>query len=135
MRSPAAVLDLLALAPLLFVFIGSEAYLFRLFRLLRVLRLAKLGRFSTAWEHVGQAVSSRRYELIMSAALALLLMLISSTLLYLVEGQAQPATFGSIPRAMWWSICTLTTVGYGDATPSPPWAKCWPVSQPSQASA
>ena len=117
MRSPAAVLDLLALAPMLFVFVGSEAYFFRLFRLLRVLRLAKLGRLSDAWEHMGAAVSSRRYELIMSAAFALLLMLISATLLYLVEGQVQPKTFGSIPRAMWWSICTLTTVGYGDTYP------------------
>lgn len=41
----------------------------------------------------------------------------TSTLLYLVEGEAQPDNFGSIPRAMWWSIATLTTVGYGDVYP------------------
>jgi voltage-gated potassium channel len=45
------------------------------------------------------------------------LLLISSTFLYLVEGDAQPEAFGSIPRAMWWSIATLTTVGYGDVIP------------------
>jgi voltage-gated potassium channel len=42
---------------------------------------------------------------------------ISSALLYLVEGGVQPDNFGSIPRAMWWSIVTLTTVGYGDVFP------------------
>jgi voltage-gated potassium channel len=38
-------------------------------------------------------------------------------LLYIAEGQVQPEAFGSIPRAMWWSMATLTTVGYGDAYP------------------
>jgi voltage-gated potassium channel len=41
----------------------------------------------------------------------------SSSLLYLVEAEAQPDAFGSLPRALWWSIATLTTVGYGDVTP------------------
>ena len=43
--------------------------------------------------------------------------MLSSTLLYVVESDGQPDAFGSIPRAMWWSIATLTTVGYGDAVP------------------
>jgi hypothetical protein len=30
---------------------------------------------------------------------------------YLVEHQAQPDAFGSIPDAMWWAVATLTTVG------------------------
>lgn len=44
-------------------------------------------------------------------------MLISATLLYWAEGVEQPDKFGSIPRALWWSIVTLTTVGYGDVYP------------------
>ena len=41
----------------------------------------------------------------------------------MVEGDGQPDAFGSIPRAMWWSIATLTTVGYGDAIPHTPLGK------------
>ncbi len=59
----------------------------------------------------------------MSLAIAGMLLLISSTLLYLIEGEGQPDDFGSIPRAMWWSIATLTTVGYGDAFPVTPLGK------------
>lgn len=50
--------------------------------------------------------------LIMGTAL-----MFTSSILYLCEHEAQPDTFGSIPEAMWWSIATLTTVGYGDAIP------------------
>ena len=46
------------------------------------------------------------------------LMLLSLIALYYVERDLQPDAFGSIPRAMWWSVATLTTVGYGDIVPS-----------------
>ena len=49
--------------------------------------------------------------------MTLFLLFLSDILLYLVEGSVQPEAFGSIPRAMWWAIATLTTVGYGDVYP------------------
>jgi len=66
---------------------------------------------------VKEAVGSRRYELLASAAIALLLMFVSATAMYMVEGETQPENFGSIPRAIWWSMATLTTIGYGDTYP------------------
>ncbi len=38
-------------------------------------------------------------------------------MLFWAEGAVQPDAFGGIPRAMWWAMATLTTVGYGDVTP------------------
>ncbi|NBB16868.1 ion transporter [Caulobacter sp. SLTY] len=97
--------------------------LLRAFRLMRVLRLAKLGRLSSAWRHMAEAVSSRRSELILSLGVGVGLMVLSATLLYLVEGDAQPDKFGSIPRALWWAVATLTTIGYGDIFPITPVGK------------
>ena len=94
--------------------------MFRLLQLLRLLRLARIGRYSRAMNLVVEAIRSRGTELILSFAFALTLMLGAATLLYIVEGPTQPAAFGSIPRAMWWAVETLTTVGYGDAVPVTP---------------
>ncbi|MDE0779451.1 MAG: ion transporter [Alphaproteobacteria bacterium] len=116
-RTPAAILDLLAIAPILITFVGNEAFMLRLFRLLRVLRLARLGRFSEAMDCIILAVRSRRHELILSFCAAVALLIVSATLLYVVEGGRQPEAFGSIPRAMWWAVSALTTVGYGDVYP------------------
>jgi voltage-gated potassium channel len=78
---------------------------------------------SRAWRHVSTAVHSRRFELGLTLGMALVAMLVSATLLYWAEGEAQPDKFGSIPRSLWWSIVTLTTVGYGDVLPITPLGK------------
>jgi voltage-gated potassium channel len=91
--------------------------LLRIFRLLRILRLARLGRFSVAMRHLSQAVIDRREELLLSLMLAVFILVFSAAGMYLLEGDNDPQAFGSIPRAMWWSVCTLTTVGYGDICP------------------
>lgn len=44
-------------------------------------------------------------------------------LLYWAEADSQPDKFGSIPRSLWWSVVTLTTVGYGDVYPVTPLGK------------
>ncbi len=115
--TPIAILDFLALAPLLLTLGGTSPFLLRLFRFIRILRLARLGRFSQSIQIMGLALRRRRYELILSGCIAVLLLMASSTLLYLAEAAVQPEAFGSIPRAMWWSVATLTTVGYGDVYP------------------
>lgn len=112
-----ALIDLLALIPFLVTLGVSDAFVLRLMRLLRLLRLARLGRFSDAIDAVLSAVGERRYELMLSLLAAGFLLVGSSSMLYLLEAGAQPEAFGSIPRALWWSIATLTTVGYGDVTP------------------
>ncbi len=115
--TPAALLDLAAVAPFFLVLGAADPFVLRMVRLLRILRLARLGRFSTAMSRVVEAVHARRWELSLSVVAAGMLLLFSATALYVVEGDDQPEAFGSIPRAMWWSVATLTTVGYGDVYP------------------
>lgn len=125
--TPMALVDLLSWAPSLLLpgLVPSE--LLRVFRLVRILRLAKLGRMTRAWALIGEAVAARRFELTIVAAGGLFVMLFSATALYVVEGPVQPANFGSIPRALWWSAMTLTTIGYGDVHPITPLGKALAV--------
>ena len=117
MLTPAAILDLLTVLLILLTTLGTEGFILRLARLLRVLRIAKLGRYSVAMQNIGQAIYLRRVELFISFGVGVLALILSSSILYIVEGDIQPDYFGSIPRAMWWSVATLTTVGYGDVYP------------------
>ncbi len=117
LRSPVALFDLAVILGVLLPFFGMEASLLRLFRAFRLLRLARLGRFSQAMRLIGAAVSGRGPEIGVSIGFAAGLLLCASTGLYLAEGGVQPEAFGSIPRAMWWAVATLTTVGYGDVVP------------------
>ena len=59
----------------------------------------------------------KKYELMFGILLTFVTIFISAVCLYLVEGDIYPEAFGSIPRALWWSSVTLTTIGYGDVVP------------------
>lgn len=119
-RSAVALIDLGILVLTIIFSVGAEAYIARLARLMRILQLARLGRYSRSLEVLTTALSRRSAELQLSVVVAVMLLIISSTLLYVVEGGHQPENFGSIPRTMWWSVATLTTVGYGDVVPITP---------------
>jgi voltage-gated potassium channel len=117
MRSPIAIIDLISIVTS-FVTPGHlQPYLLRAFRLARILRLAKLGRMSNAMGYLIEAMAARRYELLFSLFASLTFMVFSASILYFVEGPAQPDKFGSIPRALWWATAALTTIGYGDVYP------------------
>ena len=47
----------------------------------------------------------------------LMVLFLASVVVYFLERDVQPATFGSVPATMWWAVVTLTTVGYGDVVP------------------
>ena len=121
--SPAGVIDLLVIVATLLPFFGGEAVALRLLRLLRLLQIAKLGRMSLAMRHLADAIGSRRHELALTVLLAGCVMVFGATALFWLEGEAQPDKFGSIPRAMWWAVITLTTIGYGDVFPITPFGK------------
>jgi voltage-gated potassium channel len=84
---------------------------------LRLLRLFKIARFVPAFDVFLAAVRRSWSQLGVTLALALVFVYVCALLLYLIEGANKPEAFGSIPRALWWAVVTLTTVGYGDVYP------------------
>ena len=118
MRSPTAIIDLVAILGSLLPFLGANAMLLRLLRVMRMLRIAKLGRFSRAFAILDRAMRSRASHLAVAFMMFMFFLVAASTLIYLIEGAGQPDQFGSIPRSLWWTSVTMTTVGYGDAVPS-----------------
>ncbi len=122
-RTPFAVIDLLAILPFYLPLLGVDLRIVRIVRLMRVFRVAKLARYSSALQAIGRVMKEKREELLIVVSVCVLLLLLSSTLIYFAENEQQPEDFSSIPAAMWWGVCTLTTVGYGDVTPVTPFGK------------
>jgi len=118
-----AIVDLVVVVVALMPLLVTGASVLRLLLLFRLAALLKFGRFSQALKALGHAIVERRYDLFVTGALAMVLLLGGATALYWAERTVQPEAFGSIPRAMWWSIITLTTVGYGDVSPITPLGK------------
>ena len=114
--TPMALIDIAAILPFyLSLMISVDLRFMRVFRLFRML---KLTRYSTALQTLGAVLYDQRRTLGASIFVMLILLVFSSSIIYLVEKDAQPEAFSSIPKAMWWGLATLTTVGYGDVTPA-----------------
>ena len=113
-KTPLAILDLIAIAPTILVFITPELYLLRIVRLVHIGRVGRSKRFRQSIKYFNQAITAKKEALLISAVYSGLVITISSILMFLVEGSIQNEQFGSIPRCLWWSLITVTTVGYRD---------------------
>ena len=123
--SPHALVDVAALAPSAVAVVallsgaGGPSLSFLLAARL-LTRTAKLARYFPAAHRLGMALREKSGQLLTTVAALLVALVIAATLMYFAETEAQPEVFSSIPAAMWWSVVTLTTVGYGDTVPITP---------------
>ncbi len=115
------IVDLLAILPAylsLFIAAGAQPLLvIRAFRLIRVFRIFKLGHFLNEGNTLLRALRASRVKISVFLMFVTLLVIIIGSVMYLVEG-GEGSAFSSIPRSVYWAIVTLTTVGYGDITPT-----------------
>ncbi len=120
------IADILAFLPEIIVmlfFAGTTSAFFPALRAFRLFRLFKLARYVPAFAIVGAAVKRAWAPLMAALCVAAAQLYIAAMMLYLIEGEAKPQAFGSIARAMWWAVVTLTTVGYGDVYPDTMWGR------------
>lgn len=111
------IIDLLAFLPAVLTPFANGSIILRLLRILRLFQLMKIKAVTRGIARITRAVKDSQMELAFSIGISVSLIFLSAVLMYMVEGSTSPEAFGSVPRALWWAVATLTTVGYGDVYP------------------
>ncbi len=115
------IIDLLAVLPMYLSIFFPGASILSIVRALRFLRLFKilhLPQISHQSLQLKEAIDASKEKILVFIYFVLISTIIIGTIMYLVEGEA--SGFTSIPMAIYWTIVTLTTVGYGDISPETP---------------
>lgn len=110
------IIDFLAILPFYLSF-GIDLRSLRLLRMFRLFRLFKMMRYNKAIKHFANAMVAAKEQIILFMIITLMLIYFAAVGIYYFENEAQPEHFSSIFESLWWSIVTLTTVGYGDVYP------------------
>jgi voltage-gated potassium channel len=115
-----ALIDFLAILPFFLEVFLHHLFDLRFLRVFRLMRLLKLTRYTGATQTLVTVVKREWPIMAASAFIMLLLVLLTASLGYLFEHQAQPDKFENIPQSIYWAVITLASVGYGDISPVTP---------------
>lgn len=110
------IIDLFAILPF-YISFGIDLRSLRAVRLLRLFRAFKLLRYNKALQRFNIALKLSKEEFVLFTFISLLMLYFSAVGIHFFENEVQPDSFSSIFDSLWWAVCTLTTVGYGDVYP------------------
>jgi len=110
------LIDLLAILPF-YLMMHIDLRSIRIFRMIRILRMIKIARYKKSMQLFKMGFISIKEELLIFITITTFLLFVSSVGIYYFEHDAQPEVFKSIFHSMWFSVITLSTVGYGDMYP------------------
>lgn len=106
------------------IFLSAPYYLMtgiplmaRLGSMARLARLVRIGLVAAKALRQGRSLLSRR-NLPAGAGITALATVLAAVVVYYFESRAGNQAFDSFADALWWSVVTLTTVGYGDLSPA-----------------
>ena len=114
------IIDLLAILPTyLSVFITGVNFLFivRLLRVLRIFKILRLFPYLKEARFIHKALTNSWRKIIVFFGFVLILATLFGSIMYVLEGGLEEGGFTSIPKSIYWTIVTITTVGYGDIVP------------------
>ena len=119
-RSGSAIIDLLAILPFVLESLLSQHLDLRFLRVFRLVRMLKLTRYTSALQTLYKVVQREWQVIFASVFVMMLLVVLTASLGFLLEHEAQPDKFENIPQSIYWAIITLASVGYGDISPITP---------------
>jgi len=119
-KSPSTLIDFIAILPFFLEVFLHHLLDLRFLRIFRLARLLKLTRNSDATEVLFRVIA-REWPVMGAAAFIMgLLLVLTASIGYLLEHDAQPEKFENIPQSIYWAVITLASVGYGDISPVTP---------------
>ena len=122
-KTPSTFIDLLAILPFYLEVFLHHVLDLRFLRIFRLARLLKLTRNSDATTVLFRVIA-REWPIMSAASFIMgLLLILTATIGYLLENEAQPEKFENIPQSIYWAVITLASVGYGDISPVTPWGR------------
>jgi hypothetical protein len=119
-RQVSTLIDLLAILPFFLEVLLGHILDLRFLRTFRLARLLKLTRYNDSTK-ILTTVIAREWPVISASAFIMILMVVmTASLGYVFEHEAQPEKFDNIPNSVYWAVITLASVGYGDISPITP---------------
>ncbi len=113
----AGIVDLLSILPFYLDFTNLDLRVLRMLRLLRFFRVFKITRYNDSMKLVADVIKDKRSEIGVIMGLIIIIMIISSFIMFYAEHERQPEQFPNVLGCLWWAIVTMTTIGYGDVYP------------------